>query len=183
MTRGWLAFNVLGFQTVWFAWSWGAPAQHLGWPALASIVYVGLHLRFTPQRQRDLAAVALCVVGGVVFDTAMMQADWLRFASPNPAPFDGVQPLWMMALWTSLACTLHTSLGWLQRWPVGIYAVCAVMGWLSYEAADRLGALTLADSVEGVVALLVFWGAFIPGAQSLSARFTSPSHDQPTPLL
>ena len=86
MTRGWLAFNVLGFQTVWFAWSWGAPAQHLGWPALASIVYVGLHLRFTPQRQRDLAAVALCIVGGVVFDTAMMQADWLRFASPNPAP-------------------------------------------------------------------------------------------------
>ena len=150
-----LWLNALGFQAVWWAWAWGAPTGQALWPALGSVLFLALHFAGTPDPRRDTLSVGLCVVVGFLFDTAMMQADWLRFASPNRAPFDGVQPLWMMALWTSLACTLHTSLGWLQRWPVGIYAVCAVMGWLSYEAADRLGALTLADSVGGVVALLV----------------------------
>ena len=179
-TRGFLLFNVLGFQAVWFAWAWGAPAEQALWPAIASVCFIAVHGWLTPKRRRDAAAVLLCVAAGVVFDTALMQADLLRFALPNPTPFDTMEPLWMMGLWACLGCTLHTGLGWLQRWRVAAYPVCAVFGWVSYEAAHRLGALTLSDDAVCVASLLVFWGVFIPWAQKLSNRLgrtRSTAHD------
>jgi hypothetical protein len=68
---------------------------------------------------------------------------------------------------------LHTSLRWLQGLSGWAYPVSGVFGFLAYAAADRLGALTLADSPWPVLALLVFWAAFLPWAQRWSASPTT----------
>ena len=161
--------NVLGFQAVWLAWAWGAPLGQALWPALGSVLFLVLHFAVAPNKRRDAWALLLCVGVGAVFDTAMMQSGMIDFALPNPAPLDPVEPFWMLLLWACLGCTLHTGLAWLQRWPRGTYPISAVFGWLSYEAAHRLGALSLADNALCMASLLLFWGVFIPWAQTISA--------------
>ena len=161
--------NVLGFQAVWLAWAWGAPLGQALWPALGSVLFLVLHFAVAPNKRRDAWALLLCVGVGAVFDTAMVQAQMIDFALPNPEPLDSIEPGWMLLLWACLGCTLHTGLAWLQRWPRGTYPISAVFGWLSYEAAHRLGALSLADSALCMASLLLFWGVFIPWAQTISA--------------
>lgn len=163
-------FDALGFQAVWLAWAWGAPAQDALWPALGSLLFLALHFRFSTDRRRDVVAVLLCVSVGFAFDTAMLQSGMLRFALPNPEPFDVVAPVWMSGLWAALACTLHTGLAWLQQWGVRAHLLSAVAGLASYAAADRLGALSREDSLLCSGSLLLFWGVFIPGAIKYSDR-------------
>ena len=170
-----LWLNALGFQAVWWAWAWGAPTGQALWPALGSVLFLVLHFAGTPDPRRDTLSVGLCVVVGFLFDTAMMQAGMIEFALPNPAPLDQVEPGWMLLLWACLACTLHTSLAWLQHWPKGVFPLSAVLGWLSYEAAHRLGALSLEGSAWCIASLLLFWGVFIPWVQGWSAALTSES--------
>lgn len=166
--RNLVLFDAIGFQVVWLAWAWGAPAQQAFWPALGSLLFLALHLQFSPARRRDVTTVLLCVGVGFVFDTAMLQSGMLRFALSNPEPFNAVAPAWMSGLWAGLACTLHTGLAWLKRWGARAHLLSAVVGWLSYAAADRLGALSREDSLLCNGSLLVFWGVFIPWALGFS---------------
>ena len=166
--RALVIFDVLGFQAIWLAWAWAAPTHQVFGPALGSLLFFALHFRFSTHRRRDGAAALLCVGVGFVFDTSMMQAGMLQFALPNPAPLDGMAPLWMMGLWACLACTLHTGLAWLKRWRAPAHLLSAAAGFLSYAAADRLGALSLEDSLLCTGTLLLFWGVFVPWAQSCS---------------
>jgi hypothetical protein len=164
-----LIVNALGFQAVWFAWAWGAPAGEWVWPALLSALYVGQHLRFSLQRRADVRAILVGVLVGALLDTTLLQMQWLTFALPNPEPLQSVQPGWMTLMWASLACTLHTSLRWLQGLSWWAYPISGVFGFLAYAAADHLGALTMANSPWPVLVLVVFWAAFIPWAQRWSA--------------
>jgi hypothetical protein len=163
-----LVVNALGFQAVWFAWALGAPQGEWALPALVSVIYLSQHWRWSPQRRADAHAVLACVVIGGLFDTAMMQAQWLSFSMPNPEPLQTLQPFWMAMLWACLACTVHSSLRWLHALSRWAYPVSGVFGFFAYEAASHLGALTRADNLASVLALLVFWAVFLPWVQRWS---------------
>jgi len=169
MTWGRLVFNALGFQAVWWAWAFSAPSGEWWLGAVASLLFLLAHSRLALNPRADLLAVLACVVAGFVFDTSLMQAQWLTFALPNPEPLQSVQPWWMLLLWACLGCTFQSSLAWLQGFPRLAYPICAVFGWIAYDAAAAMGALTRTPGWESWVALVFFWGVFIPTVQRLTA--------------
>ena len=170
-----LVFNALGFQLVWWGWALGAPRGEWGVPTVLSLAFLLAHARFAhrsdPARRRaDLRCVLACVVVGAAADTALMQMGWLHFALPNPAPLDGVQPLWMLLLWACMGCTFHHSLAWLRQWPRLALPLSGAFGWLAYDAAAWWGALSRDGGALSALALFVFWALFVPGVQRWSAR-------------
>jgi hypothetical protein len=157
--------QIIGFQVVWFAWALGVPQGWL-WPgALASIVFLASHHRDLRLQARDRLAVLWCAGCGFVFDSVLMQLNWLSFEALNPGPLRGWQPWWMLLLWACLGCTLHHSLGWL-RGRVGLAVpLCGVAGVLSYQAAAQMGALSLPGQPGAWVTLALFWACFLPWVQ------------------
>jgi hypothetical protein len=164
-----LVLNALGFQAVWWAWALGVPEGEWLFPTVVSLVFLFAHLRLSVQRRADVLSVLACVLVGFAFDTALIQTQLVEFHMPNPAPLANLQPGWMLLLWACLGCTFHTSLAWLRRLPVLTYPLCAVFGWLAYDAAALLGALTRQPGWPSLLALLLFWAVFIPGVQRATA--------------
>ncbi len=166
--------QIIGFQVVWFAWALGVPQGRL-WPgALASIVFLASHHRLLRLEVRDRLAVLWCVGCGFVFDSALMQLNWLGFEALNPDPLSGWQPWWMLLLWACLGCTLHHSLGWLRGRVWLAVPLCGVAGVLSYQAAAQLGALRLPGQHGAWLLLGVFWACFLPWVQHRTAQDPPP---------
>jgi hypothetical protein len=167
--------QLLGFQGVWFAWALGM-AQQLWWPGLlASVLFLLAHRLWQAQARRDRQAVCLSVLAGFGLDTLLMACGLLTFAVPNPGPLAHLQPWWMGLLWACLGCTLHHALAWLKGRPLLAAGLSAVSGALSYEAAARMGALTLPQPPLAWVGLAVFWAVFIPWVQRTGEDRGSPS--------
>ncbi|MEY2621640.1 MAG: hypothetical protein RIT26_1460 [Pseudomonadota bacterium] len=161
-----LCAQILGFQWVWLAWAWGVPRGML-WPGtLSSVLFLAAHRLWLSDRRSDLKAALICVWAGLLHDSVLMHWGWLGFEALNPSPLAAIQPWWMALLWACLGCTLHQSLGWLKGRIWLAAPVCSVAGVMSYQVADQLGALTLGPPWPTWLALGLFWGLFIPLAQS-----------------
>ena len=162
--------QLIGFQLVWFAWALGVPAGLL-WPGLvASVAFLALHGLWQPSARIDREAVLWSVLCGLGLDSALMHLDLLSFALPNPDPLAGLQPWWMGLLWACLGCTLHHSLAWLKPRPLLAAGLGGVSGVLSYEAAARMGALSLPQPELAWPLLAVFWAVFVPWIQRPKAQ-------------
>lgn len=157
--------QLAGFQLVWFAWAMGVPAGLL-WPGLvASVAFLGLHGLWRTSARADRRAVMVSVLCGLGLDSGLMHLGLLTFAIPNPEPLSQWQPWWMGLLWACLGCTLHHSLAWLESRPLLAAGLGAVSGVLSYEAAARMGGLTMPQPELAWPVLALFWAVFVPWAQ------------------
>lgn len=162
--------QIIGFQAVWLAWAWGVP-RGLLWPgALLSVLFLVAHRLWRNAHRDDLKATLICIWAGLLHDSVLMHWGWLGFETLNPPPWAAIQPWWMALLWACLGCTLHQSLAWLKdRFWLAV-PVSAVAGVMSYQAAHQLGALTLGPPWPTWLALGLFWGLFIPLAQSFPGK-------------
>ncbi|UTF60702.1 DUF2878 domain-containing protein [Gilvimarinus sp. DA14] len=137
--------NAVAFQAGWFI----CLLAPLGWALAYTFVFAMLHFYLSKQRREDMFAVVIALILGFVHDTALLQADVLRYSSE-------LQPLWLACLWFMLGMTLRHSL-WI------IYS----RFWL----ASLLGAVAAALSYSAGVALSgVSWGYLGPvGALVIAA--------------
>lgn len=158
---GWLlAVKLLGFQVAWFACVLGAAhgVPSIGVAAVAA--FAAWQLRVSSARSHDAALIALALVMGLAWDTAMARMGIVIYASPGPLP--AWAPAWILALWVLLAVTLQDLLSWLHgRWLVAA-VVGGVGGALSYAGAVKLGAGRFPDEALAMAVLCLGWALIMP---------------------
>lgn len=160
--------NVILFQLGWFACVAGAANGYAREGALAAAAIVAWHVLRAAQPRRELLLAAGAAAAGALFETALVQAGWVRFESG--VLLEGTAPYWMVALWALFATTLNVSLKSLQSRPWLAAALGAVGGPLAYYAGARLGALQLVQPAAMLAALAVGWALLTPLLLSAARR-------------
>ncbi|WP_025770718.1 DUF2878 domain-containing protein [Thioalkalivibrio sp. HK1] len=180
-----LGVNFLGFQSVWFACVVGAGQGLVGLGPLAAVLWLGLHL-FLSRRAAEYESgrskadeigielklfLAAALIGGVL-DSLLNTASLIAF--PAHARLDiaslSISPPWMIVLWGAFATTLRHSLDWMRRRYALALCAGAIFGPLAYLAGERLGAIDLAPSFQGPLAVAVVWGSAMPALLRLRER-------------
>jgi hypothetical protein len=162
LRAGLVAFVI--FEAAWVACVVGAARGWAGTGVAVVAVVVLLHLAVTARRRLELALIAAAVAVGLVWDSLLIQAGWVHYASPGPVP--EIAPTWILALWALLAITLSGPLQTLQRRPLVSALLGAVGGPLSYWGAQRLGACVLSPQALPVLAL--GWAVLLPSLLALA---------------
>jgi hypothetical protein len=163
-----LALNLALFQVGWFACVLGAARglSLLGPVTVAAIL--AWHAVRSQQPAQELKLVALAVVFGAIFDSALAALGWIDFAPVAAAPY--VAPWWMLALWAVFATTVNVSLSWLRLRLRLAALLGAVGGPFAYWAGERLGALELREPAAAFAALGAAWALVLPALLTLGRR-------------
>lgn len=163
-----LVWNAAAFQAGWFACILGA-AHGRPWAGIAiAAAIVGWHAARAARPAQELKLVALAVLAGALFDSALAAPGWVEFAPEAAAPY--LAPWWILALWALLATTLNVSLGWLRDRLLLAGLLGAASAPLAYWAGERLGAITLREPAAALGALALGWAAILPGLLALARR-------------
>jgi hypothetical protein len=164
-----LLVNFAAFQAAWFACVHFA-ARDDALAACASVLAaVILHFSWSDARRADLRLVAVALVIGFIWDTAMVQSDLIVYAAPGWSA--GWAPPWILALWVLFATTLRGPLRWLHGRPLLAALLGGIGGPLSYVAAARLGACVFPDVAVALVVLAQGWAVITPVLVHLASRF------------
>jgi Protein of unknown function (DUF2878) len=162
-----LVLNVVLFQVGWFACVLGAA---YGLPligALAAGVIIAWHLARAVEPKKEMALIAAAILVGALFETLLVQAGWVRFATG--VLVEGTAPYWMVALWGIFATTLNVSLRSLRP-HLGLAALLgAIGGPAAYYAGTRLGALEF-TAASAAIAIGIGWAILTPALFSAARR-------------
>ena len=74
------------FQAAWFACVVGAARGHAGLGIAAVVAVIAVVLAWSTHRAADLGLIALALVTGAFWDSALIRLDILHYASPGPLP-------------------------------------------------------------------------------------------------
>jgi hypothetical protein len=163
-----VVLNVSLFQAGWFACVLGA-AYGLPWAgALVALGVVGWHLARARKPKRELALVLAAATVGAVFETALVQAGWVRF--DTGVLMQGTAPYWMVALWAVFATTLNVSLRALRDRPALAVVLGAAGGPAAYYAGAQFGAMEFAAVGAGLAAIGVGWAVLTPALLRAARR-------------
>ena len=155
-----LVVNVVLYQAGWFACVLGA-AHGLPWlGALAAAAIVAVHLAMAVRPAPELGLVALAVLAGALFESALAASGWIRFE--QGVLVEGTAPYWMVALWAVFATTFNVSLRALREHPAWTALLGAVGAPLAYLAGARLGAMELIATGTALVAIGLGWAVLAP---------------------
>jgi len=165
-------------QVGWFACVLGAAR---GYPWLGpAVVFFGLaiHVRTQPRgaRVKEVLILALAAVLGFAVDTALLRCGVMSVAGA------AVSPAWLVALWPTLgaATARGGSLGSLERRPIVGVLLGALGGPFAYDAGARLGAIGLAESRLGALAIIgAAWSLVLPTLFCLRRRIAQGKGRQP----
>ena len=154
------AVNFVVFQAGWWACVLGAAHDMATAGSLFAVVIIAAHIALVAQPLRELRLVAIALLIGVVWDSALLMSGWLDFRSGFLVP--GMAPHWILALWALFAITLNHSLAWLH----GRLSVAAVLGAiagpLAYWGGVQMGAVFLFEPLYALLALAAGWAIFTP---------------------
>lgn len=164
------SLNFLAFYLAWFACVWGGATERpwLG-PAVVA-AWLLAHLARCEAPRSELLLAAGITAAGTAIDSALSDLGWYQFAGVGDRR-NWICPVWMMALWTAFATTLHSSMDWLQgrlRWAA---LLGAISGPASYLAGQRMGAIHLGSPIFGTLLLLSgVWAVVVPISLLAAAR-------------
>jgi hypothetical protein len=160
------------FEAAWLACVMGAAHGLAVWGIAAIAASVAWQLAFSQRRSTDLKLIAVASVVGLTWDTLLLQADLIVYASH--LPFASLAPLWIIALWAQLGSVLREPLRWLHYRPWLGVVLGAVGGAAAYAGAARLGACSFPDARVALGVLAVGWGILLPALLYL-ARCMDPA--------
>jgi hypothetical protein len=155
-------WNFVLFQIGWFACIIGAANQQVFWPVAGTLLYIAIHIYYSPRPILELKLILKAAMFGVAVDTLAANLGFLSFADAWPSAY--LSPVWMWTLWALVASTINGSLSWLRGRPVLGAVLGAIAGPLSYEAGIRMGAGSWGahGQLGGLILLGIVWGAAIP---------------------
>lgn len=178
-TRAGIWINAIAFQIVWTCAVAGA-AYGAAWAGpLAVALFAVYQLRVSRSARNDACLMGFAIVIGGIADSWLAHAQIVQYASPWPS--EAFAPIWILALWVSLALTLNHSLAFLQR-NLSIAALLGALGApLSYLIAARAWhAVWLAEPLAPTLLVLAaLWAVATPilcaFARTLAQRSSSPA--------
>lgn len=162
--------NAVLFQLIWFACVWGG-ASGRWWLAVASVI--GFALWQVPRSARpktELALMGAAVFTGLLVDTVYVVAGLVSY--PQPGPWRGLAPVWIIALWVGFALTLNHSLAWLKDRPLAAALMGGLAGPLSFWiGVTRFAAAEFVAPAPLVLVILgAAWALLLPGLFALASR-------------
>jgi hypothetical protein len=159
MTKFW---NFVFFQAGWFACVIGAANQQVFWPVVATLLYLVVHVCYSPRPILEFKLLLKAALFGVVVDTLIAYSGFLSFE--NSWPNAHLSPAWMWTLWALVASTINSSLVWLRDRPILGVVLGAIAGPMSYEAGVRMGAGAWGANgqIGGLILLALAWGIAMP---------------------
>jgi hypothetical protein len=161
--------NFAAFQVGWFSCVLGA-AHDLPWAGTAvAAAIVAAYIGFAARPLQELKLVAIALLIGAVWDSALVALGWLDFKSGFL--IDGMAPHWILALWALFAMTLNVSLAWMKAHLMAAVVLGAIAGPLAYWGGVRLGAVSFVEPLRAVVALSIGWALFMPLLAVLARRY------------
>lgn len=155
-----LAVGFVIFQGAWFACVAAAAVGQAAIGIAAVVAAVLLALASSVDRAADLRLVALCLVIGFAWDSALARVEIVVYASPWPLA--GWAPAWILALWALFAPMLRELPRALHGRPFLAALIGGPGGAMSYAAAQRLGACSFPDPVAAVVVIGIGWAWILP---------------------
>ena len=155
-----LAAGFAIFQAAWFACVAGAAEGRIAIGIAAVVAVVILALACSSDRAADLRLVALCLVIGFAWDSALVRLEIVVYASPWPLA--GWAPAWIVALWGLFGPALREPLRGLHGRPFLAALIGGPGGAMSYAAAERLGACAFPDPVAAVLVIGIGWAWILP---------------------
>ncbi|PPU05873.1 DUF2878 domain-containing protein [Xanthomonas arboricola] len=170
--------NYLGLQVLWLV-AVSAAAQARIWPALLVLALFALYQLWPSRRAPgDLQLLVAALSLGLLLDTTLAAAGWVRYAAPWPGTL--LAPAWILALWLGFALTLNHSLAPVMRRPWLAVLLGTIVGPFSYWLAQRSWQAVQFQppQLHAVVAVGIGWGVAC-GMLSLYARRLarpSPAH-------
>ena len=173
--------NAAVFQAGWFA-SILSAANDMPWTAaMAALAVVAAHLWLTPDFQAELKLVLAAGLIGAIWENALALAGWTVFQDGQL--ISNTAPLWMVAQWMLFATTLNLSLSWLKP-RLAVAALFGAIGApLSYLAGERLGALSMPQHQEALIALALGWAVLTPSLVLLARRWDGSRPAPPITLV
>ena len=173
-----LLFNVVGNQLVWLIAVDRAAAGH-AWPGVAAaILFVLLSLHVSPAPRVEVKLVATAVALGMCVDGVASAQGWVTYAAPLANGH--LVPLWILALWASLAVSLNVSLRSVQHRLWLAVLLGGIGGPLAYLAAEAgWGAVRFeAPRAMGLAWLAGAWALLLPALLVAAQRLQAAHHRQ-----
>lgn len=164
-----LLINFAAFQVAWFAAVLSAAGGRPEIGAVVMLAAIALHLYRSPRPRSEAVLVGLCGIIGGLWDSVLVSAGWVAYASGMVLP--SLAPYWIVGMWMLFATTLNVSLGWLKGRALLAAVFGAAGGPLAYVTGAKLGGIVLVEQVPALVALAVGWGVMMPLLLRLADRF------------
>jgi hypothetical protein len=154
-------FNYIGMQLGWLACAVGA-ARGFPWVGpLVVLVYLVLHLIWSPSRKREFYFILIVGFLGMWVDSFKKASGLLTYASDISLAW--LAPPWITAMWLLFATSLNATLSWLQGRPLIAALLGTIFGPLSYVTGQRLGAVKFVGDFWLTVGILaIIWGIAVP---------------------
>lgn len=160
--------NIVAFKIAWLSSVLGAAnGLPLLGPAVAFLV-VAIHMRGASAPSREFSLIVLTCIIGASWDSVMVSAGWLSYASGTF--LTGVAPYWIFAMWIAFATTLNLAFRWLQSRLLMAALLGAISGPASYFAGAKIGAVVFNDANVALIALAGAWAVLLPGLLVLAKR-------------
>jgi hypothetical protein len=169
--------NFIAFQIGWFACVLGGAN---GWPWLGVLVMIAVVTRHLYQATQPRAELTLIVLSGLLgfgADSLLTGLGLLHF--PSGQFHEALSPYWMVAMWMLFATTLNVSLRWLKPYLALAALLGAVAGPLAYYAGARLGGVSFADPLTGLIAVGGVWALAMPLLLVIASRWNGVAGSDP----
>ena len=169
--------NYALYQIGWFACVLGG-ASHRPWTGcLIALTLVGVHLKRSLERSREVRLIALATAFGVIVE--MFQIAVSTYRSTSGTVIDALPPAWLLMMWAQFATTFRHSLRPVIMRPARAALLGAAGGPLAFLAGERLGAVTLLPPLtHGLVRLSISWAVAL-ALFSVVLRRVAPEPDAP----
>ena len=152
-------FNIIGFQTGWWACVLGA---RNGYPYLGPLVmsiFLFIHFSRLDNRNKELSFTVIVGLIGTLVDTMLLQTNIIEYQGVY---IDNIAPLWITAMWVGFAATINHSLVWLTNKWIMSFLLGAIFGPLSYFTGIKFEALYFEVSFLTMSVLTLLWGLVVP---------------------
>lgn len=163
-----VAINFVLFQAGWFACVLSAAAYQPWLGVCVALLIVSYHIRRADKSLAEILLIVVSMVIGVIFDSMLLWLNWLDYTSGVIVA--NTAPVWIVALWALFATTLNVSLRWLR----GKWLLAMVFGFvggpLAYLGGAKLGAVSLLQQPQALIALAIGWAAVTPFLVYLSGQ-------------
>ena len=163
-------FNIIGFQTGWWACVLGTKNGFPYLGPLVMLIFLFIHFARLKNRNKELFFAVLVGFIGTVVDTVLLQTKLIEYQGVYT---DNIAPLWITAMWIGFAATINHSLAWLNNKWIMSFALGAIFGPLSYYTGIKFEALHFEISVLTISILALLWGVVIPYHYYLNVKVLS----------
>ena len=152
--------NAVAFKIAWVSTIFGGANELPMLGPLVILVAVSIHLFRSAEPHRELTLVVIAGFIGLVWDSIMVAAGWVSYASGTIIA--GLAPYWIVAMWMLFATTLNITFRFLHT-KFGLAVLLGgIFGPLSYFAGASAGAVTLNEPFIALSALSIAWAVLMP---------------------